>query len=76
MELRKQIKDGKYQVDAEAVAQALLAAWSANGTLGRDNPRPSVDTPEQRRSAAARFIVAPSECDASPSESERRIALG
>lgn len=59
LELKKQVRDGTYHLDAEAVAEAILGEWNAVGDLhSSGESTPAVATADERKSAAARFVVA------------------
>lgn len=67
MELRKQIREGTYQPDPHAVAEALMREWGLMDEL-LEEP----DGPADLRAAAARFIVPPGEPEADPGGGEVR----
>ncbi len=59
MELKKQIREGTYQIDNEAIAKAILREWSSVGDIVvRDEATPVVDTAAERKAIGARFVVA------------------
>ena len=69
MELRKQIREGTYLLDAGEVARAILNDWVTNGdALGTNVAVPVVETAPQRHAAAGRFLVASGEANAEPDE--------
>ena len=60
MELRKQVREGTYRPDPEAIAAALMREWGLVGELLDEvaGPMPAVETANDRREAAAnRFLV-------------------
>jgi hypothetical protein len=62
LELKRQIREGTYRPDSKAIARAILSHWFAVGLeLENEQSRPVVDTPQERREAAARFLVAKTE---------------
>ncbi len=62
LELRRQVLEGSYQLDAAEVAKAILGEWIASGELApREVPLPAIESAEDRRVVAQRFVVAKSE---------------
>lgn len=60
MELRKQVREGTYRPDPQAIAEALMREWGLVGELLEEvaAPMPAVATAEDRRAAAVtRFVV-------------------
>ena len=60
MELRKQVREGTYRPDPDAIAAALLREWGMVGELLEEvgSPMPAVETADDRREAASnRFLV-------------------
>jgi hypothetical protein len=57
MELRKQIREGTYRPDPEAIARAILRDWALAGGLV-DEPGPETADGDIRASAE-RFVVRP-----------------
>lgn len=61
MELRKQVREGTYRPDAGEVARAMLGEWIASGEFTAEEvPHPPVESADDRRLVATRFVVAPS----------------
>lgn len=58
MELRKQIREGTYRPDPEAIARALLREW-AMGDERIDAPEAPPTPGDDFRAAAGRFVVRP-----------------
>ncbi len=60
LELRKQVREGRYRPDPRTVARAILAEWFAVGLeLEQEEAMPTVTTSSDRRRVAERFIVEP-----------------
>jgi hypothetical protein len=71
MELRRQVREGTYRPDPEAIARALLREWALadEGTVSPGAPAPLGG---DFRSAAERFVVRPSAPDEdTPAPAER-----
>lgn len=65
LELRKQVREGTYVLDAREVATAILAEWLAAPELDAgEQSAPSIDSAAGRRTVGARFVVAKSEPEA------------
>jgi hypothetical protein len=64
LELKRRIREGTYRPEARHIARAILSHWFALGLeLERDQARPPVETPRERREVALRFVVARSEAE-------------
>jgi phosphoketolase len=66
LELRKQVREGTYRPDPQAIAEALMREWDLVGELLEevDAPLPTVETAEARHATALdRFVVEPSQPD-------------
>ncbi len=66
LELQKQVREGTYRPEPQAIAEALMREWDLLGELTEEvaAPIPTVETAEARREAAeARFVVERSEPD-------------
>lgn len=60
MELQRQIREGKYRPDPEAIARALLREWAMAADLHAEPGAPEAATlPGKFRAAAERFVVRP-----------------
>ncbi|MBE0608473.1 MAG: flagellar biosynthesis anti-sigma factor FlgM [Dehalococcoidia bacterium] len=60
MELRRQIREGTYRPDPEAIARALLREWALSGDLFAEPAVPEpADAARGFRAAAERFVVRP-----------------
>jgi hypothetical protein len=58
MELRRQVREGRYCPDPETIARAILREWTDLGDeLTKDEP-PAAAAAGDRESAAAHFVVA------------------
>jgi hypothetical protein len=70
LELRCQIREGSYQPDPRAIAEALLREWSWHDSVSEQDPAPGTDV----RRMAGRFIVPPSETPGQELQPEARTA--
>ena len=60
MELRRQIREGKYRPDPEAIARALLREWAlADEGIGAPSAPAPAPLGGDFRAAAERFVVRP-----------------
>ncbi len=73
MELRRQIREGQYQPDPEAIARALLREWALSDDLFAEPGAPEpADAAGDFRAAAERFVVRPGARDHdTPAPAER-----
>lgn len=70
MELRRQIREGTYRPDPEAVARALLREWALADGIG--DPSAPAPLGGDFRAAAERFVVRPCARDEdTPAPAER-----
>ncbi|MGE3073979.1 MAG: flagellar biosynthesis anti-sigma factor FlgM [Dehalococcoidia bacterium] len=69
MELKRQVREGTYVLDAGAVARAMLSEWMANGeVIPADQPLPAVETADDRKAIGARFVIANVRCEKEPAK--------
>lgn len=69
LELRKQVREGTYRPDAEAIARAIVDHWMAmDSPLEEEAGLPAVETAAERREAAGRFIVESGAGDEKPGQ--------
>lgn len=60
MDLRKQVREGTYRPDSQAIARALLREWALNDDLFSEPGVPGpADAAGNFRAAAGRFVVRP-----------------
>ena len=58
LELRRQVRAGKYRPDPELIARAILSEWFARGLeLEREAAPPTLETASERQKLAGRFVV-------------------
>jgi len=65
MELRRQIREGTYRPDPEAIALAIMQEWGLSGDL-LDEVAPVTSADEGFKAVAGRFVVPPT----APGEAE------
>lgn len=67
MELRRQIREGTYRPEPEAIALAIMREWGLSGDLLDEvAPAPAASTDEGFKAVAARFVIPPT----APGEAE------
>ena len=71
LELRKQVREGTYRPDPEAIARALLCEWAL---AGDPLDEPALASSADLRALAERFVVAPGGPDEDTPAPEARIA--
>jgi hypothetical protein len=70
LELKRQIREGSYRPDSRSIARAILAHWFAVGLeVEREADQSSLESADERRRAAARFVVPQSPADAATEDS-------
>lgn len=73
MELRRQIREGRYRPDPEAIARALLREW-ALAAEGIEAPSAPAPLGGDFRAAAERFVVRPGAPDEDTPAPAKRTA--
>ena len=75
MELKKQIREGTYRIDDEAIAKAILGEWISVGDIViHDDVTPVVETAAERKAVGARFVVAKDSPETESTSAVVRIA--